>query len=37
MESGYLKINVASVNDQRAAIYFKYSEEAVSILKSAVP
>ena len=37
MESGYLKINVASVKDNRAAIYFKYSEAAVSILKSAVP
>ncbi len=37
MESGYLKINVASVKDNRAAIYFKYNEAAVSILKSAVP
>ena len=37
MESGYLKINVASVKDNRAAIYFKYNETAVSILKSAVP
>ena len=37
MKEGYLKINVASVKDDRAAIYFKYSEEAVSILKSAVP
>ena len=37
MNSGYLKINVASVKDNRAAIYFKYNEAAVSILKSAVP
>ena len=37
MNSGYLKINVASVRDGRASIYFKYSEEAVSILKAAVP
>ncbi|MBQ4513006.1 MAG: DEAD/DEAH box helicase family protein [Anaerolineaceae bacterium] len=37
MESGYLKINVASVKDNRAAIYFKYNETAVSILKSAIP
>ena len=37
MESGYLKINVASIKDNRAAIYFKYNETAVSILKSAVP
>ncbi|MBQ6342241.1 MAG: DEAD/DEAH box helicase [Anaerolineaceae bacterium] len=37
MESGYLKINVASVKNNSAAIYFRYSEEAVSILKSSVP
>ena len=37
MKNGYLKINVASVKDNQAAIYFKYNEEAVSILKSAVP
>ena len=37
MESGYVKINVASVKDGRASIYFKYNESAVSILKAAVP
>lgn len=37
MENEYLRINVASVKDGRASIYFKYHEEAVSILKAAVP
>ena len=37
MENEYLKINVASVKDGHASIYFKYHEEAVSILKAAVP
>ena len=37
MAYGYLKINVASVDNRRASIFFKYNEQAVSILKSAVP
>ena len=37
MENEFLKIKVASVKDGRASIYFKYHEEAISILKTAVP